>query len=247
MKMSAIRGRIARRVLVNVRIRPDVLQRILPPMFKPRLIDGWAIGGICFIALEQLRMPFLPTVIGLKSNNSAHRFAVYTTDENGVEHDVVYVPRRDTDSKLSIFAGKYCFPAELYKAKFEVEDLGHRISLDIRSADHNADLKFSASVAAAIQANSVFKTVEQLSEFFRRGQVGYSPGSQTGELDGVRLETDTWNGVPLQIETFESSFFNNQEVFPEGSFEIDSSYLMRDINHYWYKEPSIAANICKAC
>jgi hypothetical protein len=247
MKMSAIRGRIARRVLVNVRIRPDVLAKILPPMFKPRLVDGWAIGGICFITLDELRMPFLPAAIGLKSNNTAHRFAVYSTDENGVEHDFVYVPRRDTDSKLSILVGKHCFPAELYEAKFDVEDHGTKIILNIASADSNADLKFAGTVTDNVATGSVFKSVEELSEFFRRGQVGYSPRTSTRELDGVRLETDTWGGSPLTIENFESSFFNDKNLFPEGSFEIDSAYLMRNINHYWYKENSLPANLCRAC
>jgi len=247
MKMSAIRGRIARRVLVNVRIRPDVLQKILPPMFKPRLIDGWAIGGICFIALEQLRMPFLPAEIGLHSLNSAHRFAVYTTDENGIEKDFVYIARRDTDSTFSIMVGKHCFPAEHSKAKFEVEDLGHHINVNIDSADHLADLRFTASVAATVQPNSVFKTVDELSEFFHRRPIGYSPRRKTDSLDGVRLETDTWEGIPLHVEKFESSFYGNKELFPDGSLEIDSAYLMRDINHYWHKEPTLAAKNCKAC
>lgn len=246
MKMTAIRGRIVRRVLINVRIRPDALAAILPPMFKPRLVNGWAVGGICFIALEQIRMPFLPTIIGLKSNNSAHRFAVYKVDENGVETDCVYVPRRDTDSRLSICAGRYLFPAELYEAQFEVTDTGSGIKLNVKSADHKADIEFSAVVNDSVQTGSVFSTIDELSEFFRLGKIGYSPRSQSGVLDGVRLETDTWNGVPLKIENFESSFFSQGNLFPEGSVELDSAFLMRNIDHYWFKEPALGS-VCQAC
>lgn len=246
MKMSAIRGRIARRVLINVRIKPDVLDAVLPPIFKPRLVDGWAIGGICFIALEEIRMPFLPAIFGMKSNNSAHRFAVYRLDDNQIETDLVYVPRRDTDSKLNIAAGRHLFPADLYPARFLVEDTGDSITLHVESTDHQADIDFRATVAENVQKGSVFNSVSELSDFFRLGKVGYSPQSRTGILDGVRLETDTWDGVPLAIERFESGFFADRNRFPEGSIELDSAYLMRGINHYWYREPSVQS-VCSAC
>lgn len=246
MKLSAIRGRIARRVLLNVRIKPEVLESILPPIFKPRLIDGWAIGGICFIALEDLRVPFVPTFLGMKSNNSAHRFAVYSVADDGTENDLVYVPRRDTDSFLNLVASKHCFPAELYRARFEVDDSGNSISLSVSSEDHHGDFQLRAVVADSVMPGSVFKTATELSDFFQRGQIGYSPRSTTGKLDGVRLETDTWSGLPLRIGHFESSFLSDKSRFPQGSVEIDSSFLMRNINHYWYKAPSLDSCLCAA-
>ena len=41
MRIPALRGIIDRRVLVNYRVNPDVLQAVLPPPFHPKLVRGF--------------------------------------------------------------------------------------------------------------------------------------------------------------------------------------------------------------
>ncbi len=60
MKIPAIRGVIERRVLVNYRVDPAALQRVLPGDFRPLLVDGYGIGGICLIRLGQIRPAGVP-------------------------------------------------------------------------------------------------------------------------------------------------------------------------------------------
>lgn len=57
---SSIRGTIVRRVLVNYRVRPEAIERSLPRPFRPQLVEGWSIAGICLIGLRNIRPKLLP-------------------------------------------------------------------------------------------------------------------------------------------------------------------------------------------
>ena len=37
----------------------------------------------------------------------------------------------------------------------------------------------------------------------------------------------------LEVDKVESSFFSNRAVFPPGSVEFDSAFLMRGLDHEW--------------
>jgi uncharacterized protein YqjF (DUF2071 family) len=88
MKIPVIQGVIARRILVNYRVDPEVLARRLPAPFRPKLIDGVGIAGICLIRLEALRPRLVPARLGLASENAAHRIAV-VWEEDGQPHEGV--------------------------------------------------------------------------------------------------------------------------------------------------------------
>ena len=60
MRLPIIHGVIRRRLLVNFRGDAEVMGRILPPPFRPKLHGGYAVGGICLIKLEQIRPGWLP-------------------------------------------------------------------------------------------------------------------------------------------------------------------------------------------
>ena len=65
--LPVIEGVIARRLLLNFRVRPDLLAPLLPAPFRPKLVKGYAIAGICLIRLTQLRPRFLPAIVGLSA------------------------------------------------------------------------------------------------------------------------------------------------------------------------------------
>ena len=69
-------GVIGRRLLVNFRADPDVIQRQLPARSRPKLYDRHAVAGICLIRLEDIRPKRFPRMLGLTSENAAHRIAV---------------------------------------------------------------------------------------------------------------------------------------------------------------------------
>ena len=45
MQTPVLQGIVRRRILVNFRVDPEVVQGQLPPPFHPKLVGGWAIAG----------------------------------------------------------------------------------------------------------------------------------------------------------------------------------------------------------
>ena len=109
MDIRVVQGIISRRILVNYQVDAQVLQRILPTPFRPKLTHGMGIAGVCLIRLQSVSPRFVPTALGLASENAAHRIAV-EWEENGQLHEGVYVPRRDTSSWVNILVGGRLFP-----------------------------------------------------------------------------------------------------------------------------------------
>src|SRR4051794_8316172 len=103
MKIPVIRGVIDRRILVNYHVDPKVLAPLLPPPFRPKVVQGVGMVGICLIRLKKVRPTFLPSWLGIASENAAHRTAGEWDD--GTAREGVYVRRRDTSSRLNALAG----------------------------------------------------------------------------------------------------------------------------------------------
>src|SRR5437764_15331583 len=111
MRIPVIRGTIDRRILVNYRVGPKVLEKILPPPFRPKLVNGVGMAGVCLIRLKSIRPRFLPGFVGISSENAAHRIAV-EWEQDGTPHEGVFIRRRDTSSRLNALAGGRLFPGE---------------------------------------------------------------------------------------------------------------------------------------
>lgn len=232
MRLPKVHGTIKRRLLVNFRIDPAVMQRQLPAPFRPKLHEGSAIAGICLIRLEDIRPRRVPRVMGLSSENAAHRIAVVWEDEAG-PHEGVYIPRRDTGSLVNHLAGGRLFPGEHQRAKFRVVEDGQRIALHMRSADGLVEIDIVGRAAQELPKTSGFRSVGEASAFFEAGGVGYSVTSSGRRLDGVVLKTDSWSLAPLEIERAHSSYFADRDMFPAASIRFDCALIMRNIPHEW--------------
>lgn len=117
MFLDTIHGIIERRVLLNYRIDPDVLRRVLPSPFKPKLYAGYGVGGVCMIRFSQLRPRWVPSPLGLKSENAAHRIAVQWV-QDGEQREGVFIPRRDTNSWFNKTLGGRFFPGVFQRRRF---------------------------------------------------------------------------------------------------------------------------------
>jgi Uncharacterized conserved protein (COG2071) len=232
MRVPKVHGVIGRRLLVNFSVDPDVIRRQLPAPFRPKLHDGHAVAGICLIRLEDIRPKRFPRMLGLSSENAAHRIAVIWDDDTG-PHEGVYIPRRDTGSLMNHLAGGRLFPGEHQRASFQVEDTGDRISLEMRSADGRVRVDVSGRTATALPPVSIFGTIAAASAFFEPGSVGYSATAAGGRLDGVVLKTHTWSVVPLAMDRVFSSYFADESRFPAGAIAFDCALIMRNIAHEW--------------
>ena len=239
MNIPAIKGIIRRRLLLNYRVSPEVIQPHLSDNFRPKLVKGHAIAGICLIRLEKVRPTFLPAFTGIKSENSAHRVAVEWDDENGGAKEGVFVPRRDTDSLLNSLAGGRIFPGVHHHSRFEITDQNGDISIKVTSNDAPL-VEVHAKEVETFPEDSIFESFEESSRFFENGCIGYSSRPNSSRLDGLLLKVSNWQASPLEVQKIESSFFDNPEHFPEDAITFDHALLMRDIPHEWHSEPELS-------
>jgi|TARA_B110000090_G_scaffold5517_1_gene5710 hypothetical protein len=229
MKIPKIKGIIDRRILINYQIDKEVLENYLPKPFKPKLVNGKGIAGICLIRLKEIRPKGLPKQIGISSENGAHRIAVEWT-ENGKQKEGVYIPRRDTSSKLNSLAGGTIFPGIHHLAKFKVNEKDGNYEVGFIS-DDKTSLSIKAKETNSWNTESVFENLECVSEFFENGSIGYSPDKNN--FDGLELKAYNWKVSLLEVENVKSSFFENESIFPKGSVKFDNALLMKDIEHEW--------------
>jgi hypothetical protein len=237
-KLPAVQGVIKRRILVNYRADADIIRKILPEGFRTKLYGEKAIAGICLIRLEHIRPRFAPEFVGISSENAAHRIAVLWEDESGATREGVYIPRRDTDSMLNYLAGGRIFPGEHNKANFKVEENVNEIDFAMKSDDGKVSVKLKSEVSEDFPDNSIFSSLAEASNFFEKGSLGYSATKDGKDLDGINLKIKDWKVEALNVNLVESSFYDDTEIFPNGSVEFDHALLMRNVAHEWHSTQS---------
>lgn len=238
MRLPVVEGIIARRLLINYRVDPSALDGVLPAPFRPKLVSGYAMAGICLIRLADIRPRGLPAAMGLDSENAAHRIAVEWGD-GAEKREGVYIPRRDSNSRVNTLLGGRVFSGWHHYADFSVDESAERFSVALRSADGATRVAVDARLSTTLPPDSVFATVEQASAFFEAGSLGYSAGRHAGEYDGLELRSRGWRVEPLSVEHVASSFFEDPDRFPPGSATFDSALVMRGIPHEWRAQPSL--------
>lgn len=240
MHIPTLEGTIDRRLLVNYRVDPDYLQRLLPAPFRPKRIHGMGIAGICLIRLKQIRPRGFPALLGLSSENAAHRIAV-EWEEQGEYREGVYIPRRDTASLFNTFVGGKLLPSIHHHASFHVTEADGDFSVHMVSDDGETRVGVEVRIASHLPEHSIFASLEEASAFFEHGSFGYSVTNTAGKLDSLELRCRNWKVEPLQVTKAQSSFFDDQERFPSGSAELDCALLMRAIRHEWYVQEPFAS------
>lgn len=235
-------GEIERRLLVNYRVDPSALSGLLPAPLRLQLIEGRAVAGICLIRLGSLRPKGLPAALGVTTENAAHRIAV-EWDEDGGTRTGVFIPRRDSGSRLTVLLGGRVFPGAHSRARFSVEESEDTLHVAFRSADGTAEVDVTAVVEPTLPDSGLFADVEAASRFFEAGALGFSPGRDPSRLEAVRLSTSAWRIEPCRVITCRSSFFEDSSLFARGTAELDSALVMRKVPARWDSVPDVMATV----
>jgi hypothetical protein len=235
--LSQIQGTIERRLLVNFVADPEIVKKILPDPFRPKIYSGHAVIGICLISFAHLRARGLPKFLGMASENAAHRFAVEWDTPQGVKSGV-YIARRDSNSYLTTTLGGLVFSGIYHHAYFTTLNQDPKYKVQFKSSDSSTFVVVDGEVNSEWPKESIFKNQETSSEFFESGSIGYSP-SRSHRSSGMQLFVDKWSVDHFKITTVESSFFDNQNIFPKDSVRFDHALIMRSIEHYWKTVPEL--------
>lgn len=233
MKIPVMSGVIDRRLLANYRVDPDVLASMLQPPFRPKLIRGQAMAGICLIRLKKIRPRGLPGWLGFGSENAAHRMAVEWDADGGVREGV-YIFRRDTNSRFNAFVGGRLFPGVHAHAKFSVNESRNAIDVEMRSDDGRTAIAVRGRRSDKWPVSSVFRSLAEASDFFAAGSLGYSNSRSSNRYEGLELRCRHWQVKPLHVDEVRSSMFDDASIFPAGTAAFDCALLMEGVEHEWH-------------
>ena len=234
MRFPTNQGVIRRRLLINYRADAHVVRKLLPAGMEPALNEGYAIVGICLIRLESIVPVGLPRWFpGLASENAAHRIAVVCDRQKAV-----FIPRRDTSSRLNHLVGGRLFPGEHGLATFDVHQENDACRIAVQSKDNEITIGVSGHVVDHWPEDSCLPDLETASDFFREASLGYSVTCQTGSYDGVVLDLPNWSVRPFEIDRLASTYFEDTTKFPNGSLLLDHALFMQDQEHRWLAVPS---------
>ena len=233
MRAPAIKATMQRRILVNYRVPPAAVTAMLPPPFRPHLVHGYGIAGICLIRLGDVRPAGLPPALGITTENAAHRIAVEWDTPAGPAVGV-YIPRRDTSSALAALLGGRTFPGWQHRADFRVDEGAGSYRVEVSSHDRQVAITVEAHRADTLAPGSVFADIDEASAFFRCAPLGYAATPAAGVFDGVALATCGWAIAPLRLNEVRSSMFDGVAV-------PDSAFLMAGVDTTWRPQPQLLA------
>ncbi len=229
MELPLLDGLIDRRILINYRVDPAATDALLPPGIEPLIINGYASAGICLLRLRDVGIKNTPSLCRITSENAAHRFLVKWR-MHGHERHGVYIPRRDTDSRLNVALAGRLFSWPHYLASFEVSEHAGHYEVNVRG---EAQLHVRAQVTTSFPGDSMFQSLAHASSCFCDCSFGLSPSRKRRGLKLIELKTASWDVKPLCVQVLRSSFFSNESFFPAGSIAFDNALLMEGIRHEW--------------
>jgi hypothetical protein len=234
--LPKITGTIDRRILLNYRAPLALVSDLLPGPFEVRSVNGFALIGVCLIRFKALRPAFLPAVMGISSENAAHRISIVWSDDEGTQTGV-YVTRRDTNSAFVKLTGGRVFPGVHSHAKFDVEETSDRVAISISDSD-GVLVSLSGQISDEF-SSQVFASHDEASRYFQDDRIGYSPSRRDVELEGLKLNCHEWVTSNLGIdESFVREF---SALSPEIQF--DHALIMHGISHDWSEVPRLCCSI----
>lgn len=223
---KTLRAQVRRRLLISYRVDPKVAQSLIPEQFRPQIVDGSAVAGVCMIGLQSVRPGWLRPRLGFRTENVAHRIAV-EWDEDGKTRSGVYIVERHSSSLVPVLAGGRLFPGVQKRARFQLDETASRFRLGMSAPG----MRVSVDVQLGGEwTSSLFPTVEAASAFHEQGAVGWSPRRDGVGVEPLELTSKEWAVEPGRVLSLQSSYFN---ALPDGAAVLDSVVVMRDLPFFW--------------
>ncbi|WP_246018045.1 DUF2071 domain-containing protein [Amnibacterium kyonggiense] len=224
--MSTLRAQVRLRLLITYRVDPEVARSLVPEPFRPQVVDGSAVAGVCMIGLRSIRPGWLRPRIGFRSENVAHRVAV-EWDERGETRSGVYILERHSSSILPVLTGGRLFPGVQRRGRVDLDETSTRFR--VRMTAPGTRVAVDVELGGA-WTSTLFPTVEAASQFYEQGSVGWSPDRHGHGAEPLQLTSPDWAVEPAHAISVRSSFF---EALPAGSAVLDSVVAMRDLPFFW--------------
>jgi hypothetical protein len=228
----AVRGTIRRRLLVNAVVDPDEAAARLPAELRPHVTELGTVVGCCLLEIEHIRPDRVPAAAGRRLRAAAHRISVEWDDRAGTTTVGVYVPVRDSDSRLAVALGGRWFPGTHRRASIDIAAPSGKLRWLVGDARGGSryDIRVTASIPPGAPGST---TCEPIGGTCLGATIGLSP-DRRGVLEGARMDTDHRLAREVTIEDLDSGFLAGFATAHPAP-----SYLMRDVDVTWTPAPAL--------
>ncbi len=219
--MRLTRRPVLGRIVVFHRVDPDVAARLLPSEWTPRTVGGSAIVVLSYTRLGALATKFLPAARA-SSHDLAYRVAAVAP--NGARaSSCTWVARRETSSLLGAHWRGRALQHDHGRAKFELADEATEVRLRVHSS-RGAELTLHAACCGAQPfEDALIDRPCEVSEFFLKDGQVQPHGVLSRDADVIDAR-EAFAPEPLVLHELSSAFFDDEDVFPPGSFEVDAAW-----------------------
>lgn len=236
MLINSISGLCERRLILNWRVDPDIVAKLLPRPFRPRLVNGHAIVGMDVLKLAEMRPTGLPAFTGFSTENAIDRIAV-EWDEGGTIVQGLYVPHRYSPSTVNaLVSSARLFPTIFTHALFDFNERAGRYQVSVFAGANRFEL--DANESKTFAEKSILGSPNAASDFHRDAKISYSPSPDKDKFDAIYLKTLDWKATPLSIKSVSYSYIDR--LYPGAVF--DSALVMHSTKHEWHGLGSISAS-----
>jgi hypothetical protein len=163
-------------------------------------------------------------------------------NKNGETREGMYIPHRDTSSRLGSLLGGTLLPGHYAHARFTVYESFDELFVEMRTRRKEApSLVVQGRIAAQMPHDSVFNNITEASDFFAYHSDEKSEGASPEEFGGMKLRRRNWQLIPMEITCMRSAYFDDTSRFSVGGIRFDSGLLLRGTATEWVKETCLAS------
>ncbi|MDP5170606.1 MAG: DUF2071 domain-containing protein [Bacteroidia bacterium] len=240
-RLTQATGILEDMVLLNFRTDAEVLRRLLPQPFEPRLVDGFGLVGILLFRMRDLECE---TTMGLPSPPSEHvlyRIAV-SWQQGARTHHGMYILRHEVNAKLPIQQRRRgLFPVAGRPVRWIRRPWAGSFEWTIKTKNR-LRLKVGGKFSKKFPGESVFESLDNASDFFARERSVVAPRYQKSIFTSTHFLPLHWSIKPLHIHTLQTDFSQLENLFPKGMIFFDSGLIWPQMPCRWQKGHEILAS-----
>ena len=214
--LSSIRGEIRCRYVLIYRASPEVVARLLPEPMQPAVDREATLVGLCYTRMREPQRGWLPLSMG--TDHLSWRFPVEIPNGDAPPRRAVWVPRRNTSSRFGAnWAGKLT-PGNWSHSRFEFDEgpTGAELTVESDALDLHLVCRRTPDLRG-----SVFLEPCEVADVLRRSGPAHPPFALAPGFDRLELQADLWHLEPLIVDELRARRFDDPELFPPGSIELD--------------------------
>ncbi len=230
-RLARATGVLENTVLLNFRTDAEVLRRLLPSPFEPRLVDGYGLVGILLFTMKDLScektMGFSPP-----SDHVLYRIAV-SWKKGGRTFHGMYLLRHEVNTRLPVRQRRRgLFPVAGIPVRWhKVSDSGS-IEWTLKNKT-NTKLHVKAKISSSFSGGSVFRSLEEASDFFAAERAAIAPRFQKSIFSNTHFLPLTWPVKALFVQKLTTDVDQVENLFPKGQIFFDSGLIWSKIPCKW--------------